>query len=214
MSQKTKAILGRLLIVGPAVAVMSLGLLATGCDDDAGNPFVLSIHPLYIEVDLDFDPTLVGKWVDEEGDVTFIFEKSGNQEYKLTVVEREDKEQSKGEFDAHLVRLGGSWFLDIYPKSLQGGSEFYWTHFIRAHTIARLWIEGDSVKMAFLSSNWLKKRFEDKSVDAAHEIIEGAPILTDTTEDVQNLVDRFANDEEAFPDPLVLQRTEQEGEEK
>lgn len=213
MSSRMGTILGRLLVIGAVAAVMSLGLLFSGCDD-SGSPFALSIHSLYTEVDLDFEPALLGNWVDDEGDVTFTFEKSADREYKLTVSEGDGREESKGEFEGHLVQLGGAWFLDIYPKNLGGGSEFHRAHFIPAHTIARLWIERDNVKMAFLSAGWLKERIEDKSVDAAHEIAEGTPVLTCTTEELQYLVDLYANDEAAFSDPLVLVRAKKESEEK
>lgn len=187
------------------VAFLFIGLLASGCDD-GGSPFVLSIHPLYTKVDLDSDPVLLGNWVDDQGDVSFIFEKAADQGYSLTVVERDGQQESKAEFEAHLVRLGGADFLDIYPKSLEGDSEFHRAHFIPAHTIAHLSVEPDGMKVAFLSADWLKKRIEDKSVDAVHESAAGKLILTCTTEDLRDLVDLYANDGEAFLDPLDLQR--------
>ena len=190
------------------VAFVLIGLLASGCDD-GGSPFVLSIHPLYTKLDLNFEPVLLGNWIDDQGDASFIFEKSAELEYKLTVIERDGQQESKGEFEAHLVRLGGTEFLDIYPKSLEGGSEFYRAHLIPAHTIARLTAEPDKVSLAFLSGDWLKKRIEDKSVDAAHESAAGTLILTCGTDDLQHLVDLYANDAAAFPDPLDLQRTEE-----
>ena len=195
----------RLMRVVSVVAFLFIGLLASGCDD-GGSPFVLSIHPLYTKPDLDFDPALLGNWVDDEGDVTFIFEKGAELELKLTVIEGDGQQESKSEFEAHFVRLGGADFLDIYPKNLEGGSEFHRAHFIPAHTIARLSVEPDRMKIAFLSADWLRKRIEDKSVDAAHEAVEGALILTCSTNDLQYLVDLYANDGAAFPDPLALQR--------
>ena len=195
------------------VAILLIGVLASGCDD-GGSPFVLSIHPLYTKLDLDFDPALLGNWVDDEGDVRFIFEKTAELEYKLTVIERDGQQESKAEFDAHLVRLGRAYFLDICPKSLEGGSEFYRAHLIPAHTIARLTVEPDKVSLAFLSAGWLKKHIEDKSVDAAHESATGTLILTCATDDLQHLVDLYANDGAAFPDPLDIQRTEEKTKEE
>jgi hypothetical protein len=190
------------------VVFLFVGLLASGCDD-GGSPFALSIHPLYTKLDLDFDPILLGNWVDDQGDVSFIFEKSAELEYKLTVIEKDGQQESKAEFEAHLVQLGGSDFLDIYPRALEGSSEFYRAHLIPAHTIALLTVEPDKVNLAFLSADWLKKHIEDKSVDAAHESVAGTLILTCATEDLQHLVDLYANDGTAFPDPLDLQRAEE-----
>ena len=202
------------LIFVAVVPIVSLGLLISGCDEDPGSPFVLSVHPLYLESDAEFDPTLLGKWVDSDGDVTFHFETSPDPVYKLKVVERNSEATVTGEFKAHLVRIGNTWFLDIFPEEKEGGSEFYRTHFVRAHTFARVQIDHDSLQVSFLASTWLKQRFDDKTVDTAHEVIEGTPVLTATTEELQSLVDRFAKDDEAFPDPLVLKLIqEQKGEE-
>lgn len=208
MSCRGEGIPRRLMTAASVVAILFIGLAASGCDD-GGSPFVLSIHPLYTKLDLDFDPMLLGNWVDDQGDVTFIFEKNSQLEYKLTVVERDGQQESQAEFEAHLVRLGGADFLDIYPKSLEGSSEFYRAHLIPAHTIALLTVESDKVSLAFLSGDWLKKRIEDKSVDAAHESAASTLILTCATEDLQHLVDSYANDGAAFPDPLDLQRAEE-----
>lgn len=213
MSWRGKGIPRRLTSVLSVVAFLFIGLLTSGCDD-GGGPFVLSIHPVYTKVDLDFDPVLLGSWVDDQDDVSFIFQKGTELEYKLTVIERDGQQESKAEFEAHLVRLGGADFLDIYPKSLEGGSEFYRAHLIPAHTIARLTIEPDKVSLAFLSADWLKKRIEDKSVDAAHESVAGTMILTCATDDLQHLVDLYANDRAAFPDPLDLQRSEEKTKEE
>lgn len=213
MSSRGKGIPSRLMSIVSVAGILLIGLLASGCDD-GGNPFALSIHPLYTKLDLDFNPVLLGSWVDAQGDASFLFEKSAGLEYKLTVVERDGQQESKGEFEAHLVRLGGADFLDIYPGSLEGGSQFYQAHLIPAHTIARLTIEPDKVSLAFLSADWLKKRIEDKSVDAAHENAAGTLILTCATDDLQHLVDLYANDGAAFPDPLDLQRTEEKTKEE
>lgn len=213
MSCREKGIPRRLMSIASVVAFLFIGLLASGCDE-GGSPFALSIHPLYTKLDLDFDPVLLGNWVDDQGDVSFIFEKSAKLEYKLTVIEKDGQQESKEEFESHLVRLGGADFLDIYPNSLEGGSEFYRAHLIPAHTIARLTVEPDKVSLAFLSADWLKKHIEDKSVDAAHESVAGTLILTCATDDLQHLVDLNANDGAAFPDPLDLQRAEEKTQEE
>lgn len=213
MSRTGKGSPRRLRSVASVLAFLFIGLMASGCDN-GGSPFVLSIHPLYTKLDLDFDPMLLGNWVDDQGDVSFIFEKSAEPAYKLTVVERDGQQESKAEFEAHLVRLGGADFLDIYPKSPEGSSEFHRAHFIPAHTIARLNVEPDGMTIAFLSADWLGKRIEDKSVDAAHESEAGTLILTCATDDLQHLADLYANDGAAFPDPLDLQRAEEKTKEE
>jgi hypothetical protein len=191
-------------------AALAMGCLAlTGCDGD-GPVFVTSLQPVYTQLELEADSRLNGMWSDKEGDVTFSFEQGtgeGKQnQYKLVVKEKNGEQELSGEFEARLVRLGSTDFLDIYPQSDEKGSEFYRMHFARAHTFARLEIREDSLQLEFMSASWLKARMDEKSVDTPCANVDGALLLTGTTEEVQELVFLHASDDEAFGDPVVLEK--------
>jgi hypothetical protein len=194
-------------LIGATLALVSI--VPTGCDSD-GNPFVMSLEPFYTDVDLQSDSRLNETWTDKEGDVTFAFEqgreKGKEKVYELVVKEKDGEQQVSGKFEVRLVQLGAFWFLDIYPKSSEGVSEFYRMHFIRAHTITRVEIKQDSIQMAFLSASWLKARIKENSVDTPYVKANDALLLTGTTEELQGLVLRYANDDQAFADPLLLER--------
>ena len=191
-------------VLGMALALA--GFVAAGCDD-SGNPFVVSLRPFYTKVDLEADPGLTGSWRDKEGDVSFTFQEGEEKEYTLVVKEREGDQETSGEFEAHLLRLGGSWFIDFFPKNNNGEDEFHRVHFFRGHSIARVELGHDSMQMAFLSASWLRARIDEKSIDTPHEKADGSLLLTGTTEEVQELANLYANDETAFADPLSLERT-------
>jgi hypothetical protein len=191
-------------------AALALGsVVPSGCESD-GNPLVMSLKPFYTPVDVEADSRLEGRWSDRDGEVTFVFLAAGEHgkesAYKLTVKEREGEREASGEFDVHIVRLGSFRFLDIYPQSNTVGGEFYRTHFIRAHTMARVEIRQDSVEMAFLSATWLAAQLKDKSVETPYVKADDSLVLTAKTEDLQELLFRYANDDQAFPDPLTLER--------
>jgi len=188
------------------MALALAGFVAAGCDD-SGNPFVVSLRPFYTKVDLEADPGLTGSWRDKEGDVSFTFQEGEEKEYTLVVKEREGDQETSGEFEAHLLRLGGSWFIDFFPKNNNGEDEFHRVHFFRGHSIARVELGQDSMQMAFLSASWLRARIDEKSIDTPHEKADGSLLLTGTTEEVQELANLYANDEKAFADPLTLERT-------
>lgn len=196
-------------------AVLALTSIPSGCDSN-GNPFVMSLEPFYTPVDLEADSRLKGTWKDKEGDVTFSFEegteKGQEKEYNLVVKETDGEQEVSGEFDVRVVRLGAFSFLDTYPKSSKEGNEFYRLHLIRAHTIARVEIKKDSIQMAFLSAGWLRAKIKEKSVDTPYVKGDDALLLTGTTEEVQELVFCYANDDEAFADPLLLERQRMEEE--
>lgn len=191
-----------------AVALAAGSLLLGGCDD--GNGFVLSLQPSYTTGDLEVDQGLEGSWATEEGDVTFRFEQGEGKQYKVTVKETEGVRKSSAEFEGHLMRLGGVWFVDFFPNGSAEGSDFYQMHLFRAHSIARLELTRDTMEIAFFDKQWLQKQIEEKSVDIPYQKAEGALLLTGTTEMVQNLLFLHGNDSEAFPEPILLTRQETE----
>jgi hypothetical protein len=187
------------------IAVALISLMQAGCED-GGSEFAVSLQPFYSEADLQEDPLLAGSWRDKEGDVSFTFEQSAPKEYKLVISEKEGEKETSGEFEAHIVRLGGNLFLDLFPKSIQEGDEFYRIHFVRGHSIARIEIGLDSSQMTFLSARWLQRKIEEKSIDTPHEKVDGSLLLTGAVEEVQDLVFLHAEEEGAFSEPLTLER--------
>ncbi len=191
-------------LMGTALALA--GFAAVGCDS-GGNPFVMSLQPFYTKVDLEADPGLVGTWRDDEGYVSFTFQQGTEKEYTLVLKEREGGQETSSEFEVHLMRLGGSWFIDFFPKGNSGVDEFYRVHFFRGHSIARVELGQDSMQMSFLNASWLSARIYEKSIDTPHERADETLLLTGTTEEVQELAYLYANDEKAFAEPLSLERT-------
>lgn len=185
-------------------ATMSTVFLAcpvwmSGCDSDNANPLVPSVRPLYNETDLDTDSELPGTWTDEQDDVKVVFAADEQkQAYKLTISQTDNNKESRGEFSAHLVRLGSVWLLDLYPNGLESGPDIFQMHFVRAHTFVRIDRNGDQLKLAFLSSDWLRERIADKSVDTPHETFDGCLLLTGSVDDLQDLVYRYVDDSKAF----------------
>ena len=84
-----------------------LALIMSGC-------FTLSIHPLYFEKDLIFNPGLVGTWSpekpSEEASETWTFLPVEDKTYRL-VIQEEDGDE--GFFKARMLRLGKHIFLDF-----------------------------------------------------------------------------------------------------
>ena len=197
--------------IGMVLALVSVA--AVGCDD-TGNPFAMSLQPFYTKVDLDVDPSLNGTWKDEEGDVSFTFEGGEEKQYTLVVKERDGEKETSGEFEAHLMHLGGSLFIDFFPKSDGGGDAFYRAHFFRGHSIARVELGRDTMQMAFLNASWLSAQIEGKSIDTPHEKADGSLLLTGTTEELQELAYFYGNNEKAFAEPLSLERSRAEEDEQ
>jgi len=178
------------------VVIVALGLavLMAGC--------VPSLHPLFTEKDLVYDPALVGTWAEEEGEDIWIFRKSGDNAYDLIYSQKGVPAQ----FEAHLVQVAEFLFLDTYPGEPNIKNDLYTIHLIPAHTFSRIWIEGDVLRLAMLDLDWLKDMIAKKKVNIAHEQVDGGIVLTASTKELQEFFLKYADDDKAFPDPKELHR--------
>jgi hypothetical protein len=67
-------------------------------------------------------------------------------------------------------------------------------------------INEDSIQLAFLSASWLEAKMDEKSVDTPCVKVDDELLLTGTTEEVQEFVFSYASNDEAFANPVLLER--------
>jgi len=156
---------------------ISLGLLLllAGC--------IPSLHPLYTEDDLVTDPLLVGVWADKDGKITWTFTENGENAYTLDYA---DEDGQNGQFAVHLLKLGDRQFLDLYPADpdLQQ-NVFYNYHLLPIHTFMRVERQGDSLRMAVLKRNWIKRYLKEHPKAIKHEAVDEGILLTAQPKDLQ-----------------------------
>jgi hypothetical protein len=178
----------------------ALATVVAGC--------VPSLHPLYTEKDLVFDAALVGVWSEkEDASETWAFEKTGEKAFKLVYT----VDGKSGEFEAHLLKLGNTLFLDLYPdgKGLDelNRNDFYKSHLIPGHTFAKVTRIEPSVQMAFLNPDWLKELLEQNPKAIRHEKVSDRIVLTASTKELQEFVLKNVNTKDAFGgEPSDLKR--------
>ncbi|HXV14757.1 MAG TPA: hypothetical protein VEC56_11185 [Candidatus Krumholzibacteria bacterium] len=178
------------------LAVSAVCLTAVGC-------YVQSLHSLATDDIAAFDAELVGTWVaedDEEFVFTFVDTTLGN--YTLLC----DEGGSQARFDAVLVELGGSTFLDIYPEEPQTENGFYKDHLMRVHNVLKIERTVDTLWVADFDAEWLSTMVAQKKVAIDHVPLDGAVLLTAPTKDLQDLVRKYAKTPEAFSEPVRLRR--------
>lgn len=188
----------RILFVGVLI------LLFLGCP-------VRSIFPLFADKDMVFMPGLVGTWANTEenalmdtGEDTLSIKKAGEQNYYTVVwpVGKSGDEVKTHTYFAYLGRLGDFWFLDSYQQIREDEED----HVIPAHMFHRLWLDGDTLRLATLDGDWLKEMIDKKEIDIAHLRRGDEVLLTASTPELQQLLRRFAEDREAFPGPAKYVR--------
>jgi hypothetical protein len=171
-----------------------------------------SVNPLYSGQDLLFDPALIGVWRGEgDSKETWAFEKAGDKEYKFVYTEEDGK---TGQFEAHLLKLGNTQFLDFFPD--ESGIEeinrsgFYKVHLLRTHSFLKVTRIEPALQMASLDLKWLRE-FLEKNPKAIrhHKIGEGDDaqiVLTDSTPELRKFVEKHLKTEGAFGEPINLKR--------
>jgi hypothetical protein len=188
----------RIFLVGVLI------LLFFGCP-------VRSIFPLFGDKDMVFMPGLVGTWANTEKNTlgtteqnTLSIKKAGEQNYYLLEfpVGKDGDQAETNTYYAYLGRLGDFWFLDFYRQIRQ--DENY--DLIPTDLFFRLWLEGDTLRLAALEGDWLDEMIGKKKISISRLLLEDEIILTAATLELQQLVRRFAEDRGAFPDPATYVR--------
>jgi hypothetical protein len=170
-----------------------------------------TFYPLFAEKDLVFNPALVGTWT-VEGD-TYIFQKSGEKNYELTHFQKENSKDT-AVFKVSLGKLGKYWFLDLFPerRALEAhlNNGVYTHHLIPVHSISRVWFEGDSMRIATLEGDWLRKMMQNKKLKIPYILNKEADgeqfLVTASTKELQQFVTKYADNKEAFPEPGVFHK--------
>jgi hypothetical protein len=174
------------------VAIAGAAVLLTAC--------IPSVNPFYTEKDLVFDSRLIGVWGDpKDADANWRFEFVTNMTYRLIVTEEKDK---RGEFAAHLFKLGGRIFLDITPTKLDLGQKqatLVGAALIPGHLILRVRSLEPELKLDWMDWDWLKKhlaahpRALKHRRTAANELV-----LTAETRELQRFVLKHLKEGELF----------------
>lgn len=175
---------------------------------------VRSLYPLFMEDDLIFKDELLGTWKEKDGKSTWIFEKSNGMNYTLIHYAAEyntpnDKvSEDTARFTAQLGKLGKYIFLDIFPgkPDTKVKNDFYNFHLLPVHTISRVWFTNDTLKLSMLDNDWLAKMIDKNAYRIKHARLNDQLILTASTQELQRLVVKYANNTKAFPKPGELYR--------
>jgi hypothetical protein len=176
---------------------------------------VRSLYPLFTEEDLVFKEELIGTWIEKDGKNTWIFERSGEKEYILHHYEAEFEVSSgvktQGDTATFLVQLGKLnkyYFLDIFPgkPATKVKNGLYNFHLIPVHTFSRVWFDKDTLQLSILNNDWLERMIEKNAFKIPHARSNDQLILTASTEELQQLVIKYAENTKAFPNPAILYR--------
>ena len=159
---------------------------------------VPSLHELYTEKDVIFEPALLGEWVEakpqSESAPTLTFIKTADKEYEL--VSAGEKERLS--YVAHLVKLGDKVFLDVKDAP----SVDCHTLAVPIHMFFLVSQTEPTLRMWDFNDKWLEKFLEKNPAALNHESVDRDMILTASTKELQRFVLRHLNTKDAFTDPI------------
>lgn len=183
-----------------SLAWLGVTLLLLGC--------IPSLHPLYTEEDLIFDPALVGSWINEDTRESWTFTKTSEKQYKVVYVE---PERGSAEFEGRLLKSGESVFLDLYPSDPKiEGNEFYKIHFVPVHTFMLIRQIEPELKMAALHIDWIRGYLRDNPAAVKHERVENDILFTAQPKELQAFLVSTIQTEKAWADIDPLKRKAEE----
>ncbi|MDH5271288.1 MAG: hypothetical protein OEY32_15345 [Candidatus Krumholzibacteria bacterium] len=189
-------------MTAPRPRITPLLLAATACALLAGC-YVQSLHPLYSDRTTIFDPSLLGTWVAEDDeDFVFTLEDTTRGVYMLTC----DESGATARFQAVLTDIEGVRFLDIFPEEPHNDNGFYRDHLMRVHSILKLERMADTLSVADFDAEWLSTMAAENKLSIPHVSLDGAVLLTASTEELQAFVRAYAHTPEAFSEPVRLRR--------
>jgi hypothetical protein len=116
------------------------------------------------------------------------------------------KHNDTAEFEIRMGELGNNMFFDIYPVDYnKDKNSMTQVHLIPGHSISKIKIDKDSLRISFLNYKWLQDKLMKKEIKLKYEYQESSQIiiLTNYADELQKFVTKFANDTSAFPKPDV-----------
>lgn len=174
---------------------------------------ISSLHPLYTQDTIAFRYEMLGSWVEKggEGEWQFDKEKDGEaQNYILTYTEKaiNSEKVNKSSYTVYLVKLGSYYFLDFERLLSNEESNNYLgslSPMITTHKFAKIEVAKDKLTLHLFDDDWLKKLFDQQKIRIKHEkLTDDSILLTAPTADLQKFVQKYANEEKAFLEELVL----------
>ncbi len=177
---------------------------------------VLSLHPLYYDKDVVFDEKLLGTWATEDSNDFMEFSRMADERktYQLIISKRNTDPNENGLFVAKMVKLDNKLFLDLSPfpyGKLDEKKNTEWYRgailYLPVHTFLRVDSIEPQLKLRFTDDDKIKKLLKKEPNIIKHEMIEGTPILTASTSELQKFFIKYADSNEVFLDgDIVLNR--------
>ena len=167
--------------------LLALAAGASGC--------VVSTEAVVAEGDATFDERLLGAWAEVGGKDTAVLSRGAGSEYSIAYT----TEDGTGRFGARLGRLGDRVVLDAWPapkeRELPGS---YAATLVAAHVVVAVDVAGDSLRVALLEADSLRKALEAGRIRLPWTIERNRLVLRGTTAELRAVLGPWVARPEVF----------------
>lgn len=183
------------------------------------NGCLSTLHPIFTEKDLAYNPALIGNWTTQTDDKTAMVtianldnEKSvelpGNissiKQKGYLVIYKDENGNITEQYIAFLARIGKHLYFDYYPADIKEEKkldEFFTAHFIKIHTSYRVDLNKDGgFQLSQLDQDYVNKLIEENKIRIRHEKDEDGKIgvITASTQELQQYLIKYGDDPHAY----------------
>ena len=177
-----------------------------------------TLHPIFTEKDLAYDPKLIGTWnTENEGKKSKVIisnlatensvELPGNisaiKQHGYFIIYQDENGKVSDQYIAFLARIGKHLYFDYYPaekKEDRKLDEFFGIHFVRMHTSYRVEILKDgSFELSQLDGSYVKSLIDEKKIRISHETdADDNTVITASTKELQQYLLKYGDEPSAY----------------
>ncbi|HMK18542.1 MAG TPA: hypothetical protein VK492_10085 [Chitinophagaceae bacterium] len=177
-----------------------------------------TLHPIFTEKNLAYDPKLIGVWNTEnegkKGKVTInnlatenSVELPGNisaiKQKGYFIIYQDENGKVSDQYIAFLARIGKHLYFDYFPadkKEDRKLDEFFGVHFVRMHTSYRVEILKDgSFELSQLDGSYVKSLIDEKKIRISHETdADDNTVITASTKELQQYLLKYGDEPSAY----------------
>ncbi|TMI65453.1 MAG: hypothetical protein E6H07_05915 [Bacteroidetes bacterium] len=177
-----------------------------------------TLHPIFTEKDLAYDPKLIGTWkIENQGNKGSAVISNLTTESSLDIPGTISSIKQKGyfisyrdengkvseQYIAFLARIGKHLYFDYYPadkKEDRKIDEFFGVHLVKMHTSYRVEILNDgSFELSQLDGSYVKNLIDEKKIRISHETDADDNItITASTKELQQYLLKYGDEPSAY----------------
>jgi len=177
-----------------------------------------TLHPIFTEKDLVYDPRLIGTWNTEnegkegkviinnlatENSVDLPGNISAIKQQGYFIIYQDKNGKVTDQYIAFLSRIGKHLYFDYFPadkKEDRKLDEFFGVHFVRMHTSFRVEILKDgSFELSQLDGSYVKSLIDEKKIRISHETdADDNTVITASTKELQQYLLKYGDEPSAY----------------